>query len=85
VSALAVSARARSFIDRLLGRDLKRVHDEFIEAMRPSDQVEVALAEALAVVEEARRRRAAAQPTGRKFTPAPQPRPARIPSIPEDI
>jgi hypothetical protein len=74
-----------SLLDRLLGRELRRVHGEFLEAMRPSDQVEAALAEALAVVEEARRRRAAAQSSGRKFTPAPQPRPARIPSIPEDM
>lgn len=72
-----------SLWDRLLGREMRRVHDQFVEAMRPADQVDAALRDALAVIEEARRRK---QVAGRKNTPpVPLPRPARIPSIPEDI
>jgi len=77
----------RGFFDRLLGREVDRVHDQFVETMKPkpADEVEAAIAEALALIEEERRKKAA-QRAGRKLTPpVPVPRPARIPSIPEDM
>ena len=68
--------------DRLLGREMARVHDEFLEAMKPSEQVQVALADAIDAIKDARARQGRRP---RYITPPPVPRPARIPSIPDDL
>ncbi len=71
-----------SLLDRLLGRDVRAAARDYIAAMRPTDQIEEGLAEALAVVEEARARKIAVN--GRKYTPPIQPRPVVCTAIPKD-